>query len=99
MATNEQIIEMLKTVNDPEIGVDVYTLGLIYDISIKDEKTVDIKMTFTSVHCPYGPLIVEEIEKGLKDQLKFSAVNVNVVFEPKWEPSEELKAALGIGGL
>ncbi len=99
MATKEQVIEVLKTVSDPEIGVDVHSLGLIYDIAIKDDTTVDIKMTFTSIHCPYGPHIVEEIQTGLKDQLKFSTVNVNVVFEPKWEPSDELKAALGIGGL
>lgn len=94
MITEEQVIEVLKTVNDPEIGVDVWTLELIYNINIKDDK-INIKMTFTSPLCPYGPMILEEIKQKLNN-LKPKEVNIEVVFSPPWQPSEELRATLGV---
>lgn len=93
MLQKEQVIETLKTVEDPELGIDVWTLGLIYDIKIEEEK-LSIKMTFTSPMCPYGPMMVEEIKTKLKSS-GVQNIDVEIVFSPPWVPSDELKAALG----
>ncbi len=90
----EKVIEALKQVNDPEINLNVWFLGLIYDISI-DSNNVKIKMTFTTPFCPYGPALVAEVERTVKEA-GADSVSVEVVFEPKWEPSEEVKMALGV---
>jgi len=94
MITKEQAIEIIKTVQDPEIGIDVWTLGLIYNLDIKEEAAM-VQMTLTSPMCPFGPQILSEIKSkliigGLKD------VEINLVFDPPWLPSEELRAMLGI---
>lgn len=94
MITKDQIIEALKQCNDPELEMSVWFLGLIYDIEIGDG-IVKIKMTFTTPFCPYGPHLLDMIkakvkEAGAKD------VQIEVVFEPKWEPNEDVKMALGI---
>ena len=98
MVTKEQVEEVLKTVEDPELQIDVFSLGLIYNIDIVSDTQVDIRMTFTSPQCPFGPHIVEDVKKGLK-KLGFETVKVEIVFSPRWEPTDELKAALGIGGM
>ncbi len=91
-----KIIEVLKKVNDPELHIDVWTLGLIYNIEIK-ENNIDIKMTFTSPMCPYGPFLVDDIKKKLKEAHKWiKEVKIEVVFQPLWQPSDELKEILGI---
>lgn len=90
-----KIIEMLETVHDPELGLDIWTMGLIYDINIIDEKTVKILMTYTSPLCPLGEEIQEDIKKSLK-QLGFENVIIEVTFSPPWKPSSELRTALGI---
>lgn len=91
--TKEEIIAALKTVIDPEIHADVYTLGLIYDIKTSEEG-IDILMTLTTPFCPYGDKIVQDVERALK---KFGVeVRVNITFDPPWEPSEETKIALGL---
>jgi len=95
MPTKEDIIEVLKKVNDPEIGIDVWTLELIYDISIEKDKA-KIKMTFTTPMCPYGPMLVEEIKNNVKKVKNIKEVDVEVVFSPLWTPSEELRATLGV---
>lgn len=93
MPTQEQIIEAIKTVIDPEIHADVYTLGLIYHIAI-GEDGIDILMTLTTPFCPYGDEIVRNVEKALK---KFGVeVRVDLTFEPEWKPSEETRLALGL---
>ncbi|MDO8521306.1 MAG: metal-sulfur cluster assembly factor [bacterium] len=93
MLTNEQIIEALKTVVDPEIHADIYTLGLIYDIKAGDDG-IDILMTLTTPFCPYGNEIVQNVEKALK---KFGVeVRVDLTFEPEWKPSEDMRIALGL---
>ena len=95
MATRDDVVEVLKTINDPEIMIDIYTLGLIYDIDLR-EPELNIRMTFTSIACPVGPYIVQEIKDKAKTLAGIEKVNVEVVFQPAWEPSEELKAMLGI---
>jgi metal-sulfur cluster biosynthetic enzyme len=88
-----EIISALKTVIDPEIHADVWTLGLIYNIDINTDG-IDILMTLTTPFCPYGDEIIQNVEKALK---KFGVeVRVNITFEPEWQPSEETKIALGL---
>ncbi len=96
MVTKKDIIKILKTIDDPEIMMDVYSLGLIYDINIVKD-TVKIKMTFTTPMCPYGPMLLEMVENAIKDKIKdVKEVKIEVVFEPPWEPSEELRAMFGV---
>lgn len=93
MITKEDVIELLKTVEDPELHLDIWTLGLIYDIAIQDNK-VTVTMTFTSPFCPFGRLLVDEVKEGLEK--KGAEAEVTITFEPPWQPSEELKEMLGI---
>jgi len=98
MVTKEEVLNDLKSVYDPEIGVDIVNLGLIYRLDIsEDGKSVEVDMTLTSVGCPLGPSLIGMVEEVLKR--KFENVSVNVVFDPPWTPemiSEEGKQALGI---
>ncbi len=95
MVSREQVIEVLKQCFDPELHIDVWTLGLIYDIKIEEQK-VDVTMTFTSPMCPFGPWLVEDITRKVKEIQDVKDVHVEVVFEPAWKPSDEIKLTLGI---
>ena len=95
MATREDVIEVLKKINDPEIMIDVWTLELIYDVKVKDSK-VQIKMTFTTPMCPYGPQLLEEVKTKISEIKDVKEVDVEVTFDPPWEPSQELRATLGV---
>ena len=95
MVTEEDVIKVLEEVYDPELGVDVYSLELIYEINI-DGKDLHILMTFTSPACPYGGMLVDEIHERLSDLDGVDEVKVEVTFDPMWQPSEELRAAFGI---
>ena len=92
------IIDVIKTVYDPEIPVDVYELGLIYDIKIGDDGKADILMTLTTPNCPSAeslPLEVEEKVAGIAD---ISECKVEITFDPPWEKdmmSEEAQLELG----
>ncbi len=94
MITREKAIEALKTCKDPELDVDVWTLGLIYTIKL-DKNIVNITMTFTSPMCPYGPLLVEQI-KGAVKRAGAVEVKIQITFDPMWKPSEEVKELLGM---
>ncbi len=92
----EKIIDVLKHTMDPELNVDVYTLGLIYDIDLsKDGEILRIKMTFTTPLCPYGPQLVGDLKRGLL-ALGLRVVDIEVVFDPPWEPTPELRELLGV---
>jgi len=95
MVKKEDIIKVLKKVQDPELRIDIWTLGLVYKVEVKDNK-VFIEMTFTSPMCPYGPILVENIKDAVKKVNGVKDVDIDIVFEPLWEPSDELKAMLGI---
>ena len=95
MVTKEEVIESIKTVIDPELFIDIWTLGLIYDIVI-EESAIKIDMTFTSIACPAGPQLVDEVKQKLSALEGVESVSVKVVFQPPWEPSEELQGMLGI---
>ena len=92
--TKEQIIEKLKTVKDPEIGIDIYTLGLVYDIKAGQDG-IDILMTLTSPFCPFAEELINSVEKAV-GVLSGGAVHVNITFDPPWEPTEELRTMLGV---
>ena len=94
----EAILKMLKTVFDPEIPVNVYDLGLIYGIELKDDGVCEITMTLTAPSCPAGDFIVEDIRQKVGSVEGVKDVNVNLVFEPEWTKemmSEEAKLELG----
>ena len=96
MVKKEDIIEVLKLVDDPELNVDVWSLGLIYEINLNKNK-IEIIMTFTTPMCPYGPMLLEMIEDTFKEKHKdVKEVKIDVTFDPPWEPSEELKAMFGV---
>jgi len=94
--TRDEVISMMKTIIDPELYIDIWTLGLIYDIDIVND-VLNIRMTFTSVACPAGPQLVGEIKEKAKELTGIRETNVEIVFQPQWQPSDELKALLGIG--
>lgn len=100
MATREQIIEVLKTVNDPEILQNVWDLGLIYGVEIAEGKIVKINMTMTTPFCPYAPALIDDVKVSVKrDIAGVEEVQVEVVWEPPWgieRASPEVKAQLGI---
>ncbi len=95
MITKDAIINELKTVLDPEINLDIWTMGLIYTINIISDKELEITMTYTTPMCPFGPVLKEQITEKMHD-LGFTSVALEVTFEPPWQSSEELRTILGI---
>lgn len=94
----EKVVEMLRTVYDPEIPVDVYSLGLIYLIDIDDDANLHINMTLTAPNCPAADFIVEDMRIKLESIEGIKTVDINIVFEPEWNKdmmSEEAKLELG----
>ena len=95
----ERVIEVLKTVFDPEIPVNIYDLGLIYRIELSENNTVlDVDMTLTAPNCPAADFIVEDVRQKLETITGLNRVAVNLVFEPEWDKemmSEEAKMELG----
>lgn len=94
----EKVVEMLKTVFDPEIPVDIYSLGLIYKIDINDDAELTVDMTMTAPSCPMADFIVEDARIKLESIEGLKSVTINVVFEPEWNKdmmSDEAKLELG----
>lgn len=94
----EETVKMLKTVFDPEIPVDVYSLGLIYKIDIDDDANVSIDMTLTAPNCPAADFIMEDVRLKLSGIEGVKEAKVNLVFEPEWDKdmmSDEAKLELG----
>lgn len=97
--TDEQVFDNLKNVYDPEIGVNIVDLGLIYDVDVAEAGDVLITMTLTSLGCPLGPVIVQEATNALADLPGIGEVDVKLVWSPPWSPekmSEEARDELGI---
>jgi len=95
----EQIIEQIRTVYDPEIPVNIYELGMIYDVDVRDNGYVIITMTLTSPSCPAAQIIPVEIREKTESVKGVSSAHVEVVWEPRWEPSmmsEEARLTLGM---
>lgn len=90
---------MLKTVFDPEIPVDVYSLGLIYKIDIDDDANVSIDMTLTAPNCPMADFLFEDIRQKVESIEGVKSANVQLVYEPEWDQSmmtDEAKLELGM---
>lgn len=99
LALEEKIVTMLKTVYDPEIPVNVYDLGLIYNLDIDSEQNVTIDMTLTAPSCPMADFIVEDVQQKVASVEGIKKVKVNLVFEPEWDKSrmsEEAMLELGM---
>ena len=94
----ERIVDVLKTVYDPEIPVNIYDLGMIYKIDVNDDGTVDMDMTFTAPSCPAADFILEDVRTKVESVKGVKSANVNLVFEPAWDQSmmtEEARVELG----
>ncbi|KAA6349510.1 Iron-sulfur cluster carrier protein [termite gut metagenome] len=94
----EKIVAMLKTVFDPEIPVNIYDLGLIYEIDVADDGKVNLNMTLTAPGCPLADFITEDVHQKVESVRGVTSCNVNLVFEPEWNKdmmSEEAKLELG----
>ena len=95
---NDKIIRAIKTVYDPEIPVDVYELGLIYEINIKDNKDVQVLMTLTSPSCPAAESIPSDVKNRIEMIKEINDVDVEITFDPPYTSdlmSEEAKLELG----
>lgn len=94
----ERIVEVLKTVYDPEFPVDIYNLGLIYRIEVHEDASLEVDMTLTAPNCPAADFIMEDVRLKLEGVSGVKEVKVNLVFEPEWDKdmmSEEAKLELG----
>ena len=95
----ERIMEALENVVDPEIGVDIVNLGLVYDIKMGEHGIITIDMTLTSMGCPMASMIVTQVQEAAKEVPEVNAANVNLVWNPPWNKdmmSRYAKIALGM---
>jgi len=98
MLKKESIFEVLKEVKDPELGLDIVSLGLVYDVSVEKDK-VKVVMTFTTPFCPYASQLEKEVKSTIGELEGVSEVEVEVTFDPPWTKdrlSDEAKVVLGI---
>lgn len=98
-AIEEKVVEMLRTVYDPEIPVDIYSLGLVYRVELSDAGDLTVDMTLTAPNCPMADFIMEDVRMKLESIDGVESVTVNIVFEPEWTQdmmSEEAKLELGL---
>lgn len=102
--TEQQVLEALKPIEDPELHLGIVDLGLIYGAEINpqpDGDEVKLTMTFTSPFCPYGPQLKASVQRTMAVLSGVKSATVNIVFTPPWDPrtmaSEECKIALGLG--
>lgn len=95
----DSILGALENVIDPELGVDIVNLGLVYEVDLNDEGVAMITMTLTSMGCPLGPVIVDQIRTALFELPEVNDVDVNIVWNPPWSKenmSRYAKMALGV---
>ncbi|MDD7915238.1 SUF system Fe-S cluster assembly protein [Polaribacter ponticola] len=95
----DKIIRVVKTIYDPEIPVDIYELGLIYDVFVSDENNAKILMTLTSPNCPVAESLPKEVEDKVKTLKEINECEVEITFDPTWTQemmSEEAKLELGM---
>jgi metal-sulfur cluster biosynthetic enzyme len=99
MPTKEQVVDALRAVEDPELGMDIVELGLLYDVEVEGPK-VKVIHTLTSMGCPVGPMIQENIDQIARSMPEVEDVEVELTWDPPWSPekmSEDAKFILGFG--
>ena len=95
----EKVVNVLKTIFDPEIPVDIYELGLIYDVFVNEDRDVKILMTLTTPNCPVAETLPVEVEEKVKSLNEVNDAEVEITFDPPWTQdlmSEEAKLELGM---
>ncbi|MCL4407233.1 MAG: metal-sulfur cluster assembly factor [Thermotogae bacterium] len=95
----DEVLEALKGVIDPEIGLDVVSLGLVYGVEVSNEGDVQVKMTMTFMGCPLTTMITEDAKYAIQSLKGVKSVNVEIVWDPPWTPDmidPEVRAKLGI---
>ncbi len=98
VATEEEVLEALRDVYDPEIGVNIVDLGLVYNANVEEQGQVNVEMSLTSMGCPAGPMIVQQVEEAVSELDGVQNVSVQIVWSPPWNPqmmSEDAKMELG----
>ena len=98
LKVEEKIVDMLKTVYDPEIPVNIYDLGLIYRIDLQDDGELQLDMTLTAPNCPAADFIMEDVRQKIESVDGVTMAQVNLVFEPEWDKdmmTDEAKLELG----
>jgi len=95
----DSMMAALENVIDPELGIDIVNLGLVYDVQLADEDVAKVTMTLTSIGCPMGPQIVDMVKTALSELPEVKDTDVNIVFNPPWSKenmSRYAKIALGV---
>ena len=99
MPTKEEVVDALRLVEDPELGMDIVELGLMYDVDVEDS-TVKVKYSLTSLGCPAGPMIEEGIQEAVRALPGVAEVDTELTWDPPWSPemmSDDAKFILGFG--
>ncbi len=99
MPTKDEVLEVLRTVEDPELGMDVVDLGLVYEVEV-EESTAKVLYSLTSMGCPAGPLIAQDMESAARQVEGIENVELELTFDPPWTPdrmSDDAKFILGFG--
>jgi metal-sulfur cluster biosynthetic enzyme len=91
----DDVIEVLKTILDPEIQIDIWTMGLIYDLKVEKD-SIKILMTYTTPFCPWGPQLNQEIIETINNKLGVKKVDIDLTFDPPYQMPADLRASLGI---
>ena len=99
MPTKDEVLEILRTVEDPELGMDVVDLGLVYEVAVEDS-TAKVLYSLTSMGCPAGPLIAQDMDGAIRQVEGIENVELELTFDPPWTPermSDDAKFILGFG--
>jgi metal-sulfur cluster biosynthetic enzyme len=99
MPTKDEVLEVMRQVEDPELGMDIVDLGLLYEVEVEGSK-VKVTYSLTSMGCPAGPLIAGDIERAAREVVGVEDVELELTFDPPWTPdkmSDDAKFILGFG--
>lgn len=98
--TKEKVIDAIRQVEDPDLGLSLVDMGLIYEVDIDEDNNVNIQMTLSSPACPIAPQLVSDVEFSAKTLEEINQINIDLVWDPPWNPEEmatdEVKDVLGI---
>ena len=99
MPTIQEMKDALRDVYDPDLGISIIDLGLVYDVRLKEDKFAEVDMTLTSPACPYGPMLISETQMAIMKFDGIEDVKVELVWDPPWTPeclSEDIRLDLGL---